>query len=96
MFYTPIYQGDGKTLFSSAGGLSFELSENEIQSLFDVLRLMDSVDGSIPEEMAALHNKVSDLEDERDALQRQIDVENHQENYEELKHKILELAEELR
>jgi len=96
MFYTPEYKGDDKTLFTTYTGQSIELSWEEMESLFQILKKMDGIDDDTKVKVEELEEKVFELEKEKETLQSEIDSYNSDEKFEELKEKILDLAEELK
>jgi len=100
MFHTPAYQGNDITVFQTHSGKSIELSQEEMQSLFEILRSMPSIDGSTPDEIGELENRISDLRDENDRLENELknEVNKHDFNDDikaELKRKLEEIVEEL-
>jgi len=70
--FTIVYQGDNKTLFTPVTGEAFTLSQEEMQSLFETLREMSTIDDSTPNEIIELENRISELERERDLLQEEL------------------------
>lgn len=94
MFYNPAYQGDNKTPFKTHSGKEIELTQDEMQSLFEILRGMESIDGSIPSEISELEYRLSDLENENDRLRNEVGTDYAKEELGELKQKLKDIVEE--
>jgi predicted RNase H-like nuclease (RuvC/YqgF family) len=81
-------------LLKTHSGKEIELSQEEMQSLFEMLQKMEGVNGSTPNVIVELEDKIFDLEREKDRLQNEVDTDNTKDELEELKQKIKDIVEE--